>query len=123
MLNLLPHESLYRNTNGDAFSRNLSADLSLLYWLTRMNVAFDVLSDHHLHNEGGELLSPYEVVITGSHPEYVSGQILDGIEAFLQTSGSLMYLGGNGFYWVTDMSDDGAVLEAVSYTHLRAHET
>ena len=111
MLNLLPREGFYRNTNGDAFSRNLSADLSLLYWLTRMNVAFDVLSDHHLHNEGAELLSPYKVVVTGSHPEYVSGQILDGIEAFLQTSGSLMYLGGNGFYWVTDMSDDGSVLE------------
>ncbi|XXK32537.1 N,N-dimethylformamidase beta subunit family domain-containing protein [Rhodobacteraceae bacterium nBUS_24] len=111
MLNLLPRESLYRNTNGDAFSRHLNADLSLLYWLTRMNVAFDVLSDHHLHNEGVELLSPYKVVATGSHPEYVSGQILDGIEAFLQTSGSLMYLGGNGFYWVTDMSDDGSVLE------------
>lgn len=111
LLNLRPHEGMLRNTNGDTFSRHLNADLSLLYWLTRMNVAFDVLSDHHLHNEGVELLLPYKVVVTGSHPEYVSGQILDGIEAFLQTSGSLMYLGGNGFYWVTDMSDNGSVIE------------
>jgi N,N-dimethylformamidase len=40
------------------------------------------------------------VVLTGTHPEYVSAGMLDALEAFLAGGGRLMYLGGNGFYWV-----------------------
>lgn len=38
-------------------------------------------------------------VITGSHPEYHSLQMLDALQAYTQQGGRLMYLGGNGFYW------------------------
>ena len=39
------------------------------------------------------------MVITGSHPEYVSDEMLDGLEAHLRRGGRLVYMGGNGFYW------------------------
>ncbi|HEX6147461.1 MAG TPA: N,N-dimethylformamidase beta subunit family domain-containing protein, partial [Acidimicrobiia bacterium] len=43
----------------------------------------------------------YQVVLTGSHPEYVTGRMLDAVGEYVSGGGRLMYLGGNGFYWVT----------------------
>jgi N,N-dimethylformamidase len=39
------------------------------------------------------------VVVTGSHPEYDSLEMLDALDAYARGGGRLMYLGGNGFYW------------------------
>jgi N,N-dimethylformamidase len=39
-------------------------------------------------------------VLTGSHPEYVSEPELDAVEEYVSGGGRLMYLGGNGFYWI-----------------------
>jgi N,N-dimethylformamidase len=81
--------------------RHLAADLYLVDWLTEKGEAFDVITDHDLAESGPDLLSPYDLVITGSHPEYVSSTMLDSLEHLVEAGGSLMYLGGNGFYWVT----------------------
>ncbi|MEC4815478.1 MAG: DUF6605 domain-containing protein [Scytonema sp. PMC 1069.18] len=78
-----------------------NADLYLIDWLTEMDYEFDIITDQDLHLEGASLIEPYKVVITGSHPEYCSAQMLNAIEAYQQNGGRLMYMGGNGFYWVT----------------------
>jgi N,N-dimethylformamidase len=62
-------------------------------------VAFDVITDEELHRRGRDALAPYRVVLSGSHPEYYSTRMLDGLEGYLGSGGRLMYLGGNGFYW------------------------
>ena len=80
------------------------ADLHLIDWLEAKSHAYDVITDENLHAEGLDLLAPYKVIITGSHPEYWSGPMLDALEAYLQNGGRLMYLGGNGFYWVTSFA-------------------
>ncbi|MCU1491561.1 MAG: subunit beta of N,N-dimethylformamidase [Acidimicrobiaceae bacterium] len=82
---------------------HLGEDLYLLDWLEREGYAFDVLTDHLLHGEGQQALAGYRVVLTGSHPEYVSEQLIDAFEAHVEGGGRLMYLGGNGFYWVTSV--------------------
>src|SRR5690606_32711922 len=51
-------------------------------------------------------LAPYSAVVTGSHPEYASGRMLDALDRYLQDGGNLAYLGGNGFYWVTTTYPD-----------------
>lgn len=79
--------------------RHLGADLYIVDWLEHLHVPYDVLCDEDVHEGGEELLAPYRVVITGTHPEYVTEPLLDALHAFLDGSGSLMYLGGNGFYW------------------------
>jgi len=76
------------------------ADLCIIDWLTAEQIAFDVITDEDLDREGVELLAPYRAVLTGSHPEYVSLPELDAIEAYVARGGRLMYLGGNGFYWI-----------------------
>ncbi len=83
--------------------RHLGADLYLVDWLEHLAVEYDVLSDHELHRAGVERLAGCRVLVTGSHPEYWSAQMLDAVEAFLRGGGRLMYLGGNGFYWVTSV--------------------
>jgi N,N-dimethylformamidase len=87
-----------------------SADLELLAWLETRGVGFDVITDDDLHRHGAAALDPYRVVLTGSHPEYVSRPMLDGLEAYLAAGGRLMYLGGNGFYWVTTAPGDDPFL-------------
>jgi N,N-dimethylformamidase len=77
-----------------------NADLHLIDWLIAMGYEFDVVTDQDLHHEGVEALRPYRVVLTGSHPEYYSEQMLDGLHAYVEGGGRLMYLGANGFYWV-----------------------
>jgi N,N-dimethylformamidase len=86
-----------------------SPDGSGLYWigadsyvtdlLTRKGIDFEVITDHDVHAEGADLLSNYNVVLTGQHPEYHTTETLDALAAYLETGGRFMYLGGNGFYW------------------------
>jgi N,N-dimethylformamidase len=81
------------------FPWQFNADLPLIDFLTHHGIAHDVATDEDLHDEGLGLLARYRVVITGSHPEYYSKPMLDGLQAFTERGGRLMYLGGNGFYW------------------------
>ncbi|GAA3867421.1 large subunit of N,N-dimethylformamidase [Saccharothrix violaceirubra] len=78
----------------------LEADLYILDWLTELGYSFDVITDHDLHAEGVDLLRRYKGVLTGSHPEYASEQMIDALESYVDGGGNLAYLGGNGYYWV-----------------------
>lgn len=77
-----------------------NADLHLVDWLTTMGYEFDVVTDQDLHHEGVDAIRPYRVVLTGSHPEYHSEQMLNALNAYVEGGGRLMYTGANGFYWV-----------------------
>jgi N,N-dimethylformamidase len=92
--------------------RELSGDLYLIDWLEALEIPYDVFTDADLHSEGIELLSSYKVVITGGHPEYVSEPMLKALEQYVSDGGRMMYLGGNGFYWVTTIDPaNPAILE------------
>lgn len=98
---LRPIPNMRPNHRFDGFLWGLAADLHLIDWLEAQGFAYDVITDEDLHREGAALLRGYKVILTGTHPEYYSSAMLDGMEDYLTTSGRLMYLGGNGFYWVT----------------------
>jgi N,N-dimethylformamidase len=83
--------------------RELSGDLYLIDWLETQSIGYDVLTDADLHADGLDLLAPYKVIVTGGHPEYVSERMLDALERYVAAGGRVMYLGGNGFYWVTSV--------------------
>ena len=78
---------------------NFNIDLFLVDWLEHLGGDYDVITEEDLHREGLDLLKPYRVILTGSHPEYDSVEMLDALEAWLRQGGRLMYMGGNGFYW------------------------
>lgn len=90
----------------------LSADMLILDWLENIGERFDIVTDHDVHHRGLDALDGYAVVMTGSHPEYVSGAMLDALDAFNRQGGALMYLGGNGFYSaVSTYPDEPHVME------------
>ena len=104
VLNLRPH---YHNwLSGHV--RHLAADLFILGWLRSLgeDYDFDVALDEDLHREGPALLSRYNTLVTGSHPEYWTRDMMDALSGYLNDGGRLMYLGGNGFYWVTSVFED-----------------
>lgn len=78
-------------------AHGLGADLALLRWLSARGTEFEVLTDHDLHARPVESLSNARCLITGSHPEYWSRRMMNGLEAYLADGGRLAYLGGNGF--------------------------
>ncbi len=82
------------------------ADTNLVAWLHQIGQSYDVITDEDLHRDGAGLLEPYTCVITGTHPEYYSTEMLDAIEGYTSAGGRLMYMGGNGFYWRIAFSDD-----------------
>ncbi len=87
------------------------ADTHLVDWFDARGFDVDVITDHDLHHEGAALIEPYNVVLTGTHPEYTSVQMLDALEAYLTGGGRLMYMGGNGFYWITSLDPTGRFIE------------
>ena len=76
-----------------------NADTHITDWLEAMGHEFDVITDEDLHYQGLELLKPYHVVISSSHPEYHSQSMWDAMAAYQHQGGRLMYMGGNGWYW------------------------
>lgn len=101
ILNMRPD---YRHEFGSVWQ--FPADLHLVDWLTARGFAFDVLTDHDVHAEGAALLEPYAAVISPSHAEYSSWEMLDAYEQYLAQGGRGMYLGANGFYWVASRHPD-----------------
>ena len=103
ILNMRPSYELPVLAEGRGSPHQLSADLHLLDWMEAKGHRYDVVTDEDLHWEGIELLSQYRVIVSGTHPEYWSADMLDALEPSLRTGGRMMYLGGNGFYWVTSV--------------------
>ena len=84
---------------------NFTPDTDINAFLAHAEVNHDILTDEDLHTDGHEALSPYRVIVTGSHPEYWSTSMLDALDAWQREGGRLMYLGGNGFYWRVAFSE------------------
>lgn len=82
------------------------ADLSIIGWLEASGYEYDVITDEDLHLEGLSALEPYNCVMTGTHPEYVSERMLDAQEDFVAQGGRLIYMGGNGYYWCVGFYED-----------------
>ncbi|MEI6533696.1 MAG: LamG domain-containing protein [Verrucomicrobiaceae bacterium] len=84
----------------------MNGDLHLTDWLEHEGFEFDVLTDEDLHREGVDLLKRYRVVLTGSHPEYTSERMFTAYESYQLQGGRWMYLGANGFYWISEFHPD-----------------
>jgi N,N-dimethylformamidase len=74
-----------------------TCDLYLIAWLDHIGADYHVVTDEDLHFRGRALLDGYQVVLTGSHPEYMSAAMFDAFDEYTASGGRLMYLGGNGF--------------------------
>ena len=58
----------------------LSADLHIVDWLEARGTDYDIVTDDDLHEEGREAIDPYNVVVTGTHPEYYTAEMFDALD-------------------------------------------
>jgi N,N-dimethylformamidase len=110
VLTFAPDQRAWQGAEGSG-RWNYSADLVMVEWLHREGIAWEALTDEDIDREGERLLCAYDVVLTGSHPEYTTPNMLAAYRAFAAGRGRLMYLGGNGFYWkvATDPAHPGLI--------------
>jgi N,N-dimethylformamidase len=121
ILNLRHDDANWLNGGG----RGLSGDMYLIEWLVQFGFEFDIISDLEVHQQGLEALTPYNVILTGAHPEYDSIEMMDAFLAYRDGGGKLMYLGGNGFYWKTAVASESPFVIEVrrGYAGIRAWES
>ncbi|MBM9467960.1 N,N-dimethylformamidase beta subunit family domain-containing protein [Nakamurella leprariae] len=93
--------------------RGFSAEMYLLEWLASVGIEFDVITDFELHKLGTDYLRGWKVVVTGAHPEYYSSEMLDALEQYRDSGGRMVYIGGNGFYWVTGVVSESPLVVEV----------
>lgn len=91
---------------GLAWTWQFPADLSIVGWLEHMGYDYEVLTDEDLHRDGVEALKPYKAVLNATHAEYYSERMMDATEDYLAQGGRLLYLSGNGYYWVVAFRED-----------------
>lgn len=106
LLSLRPKYHEQDLSHGRGAAHQFNADLHLVDWLHEQGQEVDIITDCALHAEGPELLENYRVVLTGSHPEYYSERMLDSFASYLAGGGRAMYLGGDGFHWVTEVDPE-----------------
>jgi N,N-dimethylformamidase len=112
IVNMRPKYNFTLLAAGRGSPHQLNADLHLVDWLHEKGFEFDVLTDEDLHAEGGDLLSPYTCVVSGTHHEYWSREMLEGLRGYVDGGGRFMYLTGNGLYWVTGFdAEEGHTIE------------
>jgi N,N-dimethylformamidase len=98
VLTIRPGYLTFNDAQGSGL-RHYPADTHILAWLDAQGIAFDVITDEDLDDEGVDLLRPYRAILTGSHPEYHTPGTLDALATYTAEGGRMAYLGGNGFYW------------------------
>lgn len=98
ILNMRPNYQSWLGGFGSSLWQ-FNADTHITDWLEAQGFDFDCITDEDLHYEGLAALDGYDVVLTGTHPEYHSLQMWDAMDAFKKRGGRLMYLGANGWYW------------------------
>ncbi len=98
MLTMRPGYLTFYDQQGSGL-RHFPADSHLTYWLREKGIEYDVITDEDLDDQGLSALRPYDVVMTGSHPEYHTRRMIESLIAYRESGGYLMYMGANGFYW------------------------
>src|SRR5439155_13896999 len=79
-------------------------DTYIIDWLEVKGFAADIITDQDLHFEGAALLAPYKAVITGSHPEYYSQPMMDGLHTYLEYPNGGAVLSTGSIAWCASLS-------------------
>jgi N,N-dimethylformamidase len=99
----------------------VAADLFLTAWLDELEVGWDALTDEHLHEAGSGGLDGYDCLLLGAHPEYFTRRMQEAVRGFVSGGGRLLYLGGNGMFWVTSIDSARPHLMEVRKTLPHTH--
>ena len=79
-------------------------------WLEREGYAYEVITDHDLHEEPG-LLARFSALVIAGHSEYWTDDARQGVLDYLATGGKVVALTGNTLYWRMTFDPSHQVLE------------
>jgi len=78
---------------------NFVQDTHITAFLENEGIAYDIITDELLDEEGLELLQQYRAVLSSTHHEYVTTGHFDMVDEYTHNGGRFMYTGGNGWFW------------------------
>lgn len=78
---------------------NFTADTHITAFLEHKGIDYDIITDELLDAEGLALLKQYQVVVSATHPEYVTSDMFDNVADYTEKGGRFMYMGANGWFW------------------------
>ena len=82
-----------------ALTYNFTQDTHVTAFLENFGFGYDVITDELVDEEGVDLLNQYDVVVSSTHPEYVTIGMVNAIGSFTAEGGRFMYVGANGYFW------------------------
>jgi N,N-dimethylformamidase len=82
-----------------ALTYNFVQDTHVTAFLENFGFDYDVITDELVDEEGADLLKQYDVIITSTHPEYVTVEMVNDIGNFTAEGGRFMFVGANGYLW------------------------
>src|SRR3546814_20631881 len=109
MLTMRPGYLTFPDPRGSGL-RHFPADSHLTYWLREKSIDYDVMTDEDLYDQGLDALRPYDVVLTGSHPEHHTRRMIEALIAYREGGGYLMSFRAQGFYWKIASSEERRVV-------------
>ena len=78
---------------------NFVQDTHITAFLEHEGIAYDIITDELVDDEGLELLQQYRVVLSSTHHEYVTMGHFDAVDEYTRLGGRFLYTGGNGWFW------------------------
>ncbi len=102
-----------------ALPYNFVQDTHITAFLEHEGIAYDIITDELVDEEGLDLLQQYRAVISSTHHEYVTTDMFDAIEQYTLEGGRFVYSGGNGWFWsVGKLPAYPAALESRNFTEI-----
>ncbi|WP_244447122.1 N,N-dimethylformamidase beta subunit family domain-containing protein [Hoeflea sp. BAL378] len=78
---------------------NYVHDTHILDWLEEEGIDYDVITDVEIDRKGLAALKPYQAIITPTHEEYSTLNMMNALMAYQNAGGRHLCLGANSFYW------------------------
>jgi hypothetical protein len=74
-------------------------DAKLVRWLAARGLAVDYVTDLDVHQNDGDFLSAYRLLLSVGHDEYWSAPMRAHVESFVARGGNVAFFSGNTCYW------------------------
>ena len=87
-------------------AHKITSNLYLVDWMEQSSLDYEVIADDDLHFRGADALGGCRCLVLGSHPEYWSPQMLDGLITYLAGGGRVLYMGAEFLLWVATLDPE-----------------
>jgi hypothetical protein len=87
----------------------LKREEEFLEWLEHMGIAAEFASGMDIQTDPS-LLAPYSTIAIVGHAEYWSRTMRDRLDAFIQSGGNVIILGGNTMWWQVRFENDTMIV-------------